>query len=77
VLAYLDTFTEADFDGSSERHVTMSFLPGKYVLGADYLVEMANPNFYFHVTTAYALLRSAGVELGKMDFIGGMTLHDQ
>lgn len=77
VLAYLDTFTPADFDGASERHVVLGFLPGKYVLGADYLVEMANPNFYFHCTTAYALLRSAGVEIGKMDFIGGMKLHDQ
>ena len=44
--------------------------------GADYLREMALPNFYFHATTAYAILRQAGVELGKRDFITYLTLHD-
>jgi uncharacterized protein len=41
--------------------------------GDDYLFYFAMPNFYFHITTAYAILRHAGVELGKADFIGSLT----
>ena len=40
--------------------------------GADYLNHFVLPNFYFHLTTAYALLRHNGVELGKMDFLGAL-----
>jgi hypothetical protein len=40
--------------------------------GADFLTGFALPNFFFHVTTAYALLRSVGAPLGKMDFLGGV-----
>jgi hypothetical protein len=49
---------------------------GKWLLGADYLVQIAVPNFYFHVTTAYAILRHNGVDLGKMDFIGSMPVRE-
>jgi hypothetical protein len=77
VVAYLDTFTPADFAGAETRHVELAFLEGKYVLGSDYAREMALPNFYFHVTTAYAILRHNGVDLGKRDFIGGLTTHDK
>jgi hypothetical protein len=41
--------------------------------GNDYLLRFALPNFYFHVTTAYDILRHAGVELGKVDFIGTLS----
>jgi hypothetical protein len=77
VLAYLDTLTPADFEGAATRRVELSFLEGKYVLGADYLREMGTPNFYFHVTTTYAILRHNGVDLGKRDYLGGLTLHDK
>ncbi len=40
--------------------------------GADYLVHFVLPNFYFHLTTAYDILRSAGVEIGKRDFLGAV-----
>ena len=74
VVAYLDTFTEKDFDGAETRKVALPFLPGgnKGTLGADYLVSFAQPNFYFHVVHAYAILRHNGVALGKMDFIGAL-----
>ncbi|MEI7894761.1 MAG: DUF1993 domain-containing protein [Myxococcales bacterium] len=72
----LDAFQEADFKAAETRRVELSFLPGKYSVGDDYLVEMGVPNFYFHVCMAYAILRHNGVALGKKDFIGGMTLHD-
>ena len=71
---YLDTFTEKDFDGAETRKVALPFLPGgnKGALGADYLTVFSQPNFFFHVVTAYAILRHNGVSLGKMDYIGGM-----
>src|SRR5262249_14770421 len=77
VVAYLDTFTEADFAGAEARDIELSFMPGKVVTGADYLREMAAPNFYFHVCMAYAILRHNGVDLGKADYLGGLTMRDK
>jgi hypothetical protein len=74
-LDFLASFEERQFDGAEAREVRLSFIPGQAMVGADYLCEMVLPNFYFHVTTAYALLRMAGVKLGKMDFLGSITLH--
>ena len=73
-VAYLDTFTAADFVGADKRVVALPFLEGKTILAGDYLNELALPNFYFHLTTAYAILRHNGVELGKRDFIGSLKL---
>lgn len=69
-VEFLDGLQEGQFEGAGEREVRLSFLPGMAIKGDDYLREFAIPNFYFHVTTAYALLRLAGVGLGKRDFIG-------
>ena len=72
----MDTFTAADFEGPAERDLTLPILEGKLATGADSTNEMALPNFYFHVTTAYAILRSLGVDLGKMQFIGwSLQMH--
>jgi hypothetical protein len=71
---YFATFSPSDFDGADERQVLIAFMPGFYMTGHDYLHEMAIPNFYFHATTAYDLLRSKGVELGKRDFLGQISL---
>jgi hypothetical protein len=73
----LDTFVERDFEGAETRLVDLPFLEGKLVKGADYLVELVVPNFYFHVTTAYAILRHNGVDLGKRDFIGSLSTRDK
>jgi hypothetical protein len=75
VRDYLDTFTPADFNGAEQREIHLPFLEGKVMVGSDYLTEMVVPNFYFHVTTAYAILRHLGVELGKMDYIGSLNLR--
>ncbi len=77
VVEYLDTFTEADFADSKGRLVELSFMPGKVLSTADYLNEMALPNFYFHVSMAYAILRHNGVPLGKMNYIGSLNLKDK
>ncbi|MBI4951679.1 MAG: DUF1993 domain-containing protein [Myxococcales bacterium] len=76
-VAYLDTFAPADFEGADTRLLELPFLEGKVMLGRDYLHEMALPNFYFHVTTAYSILRHNGVELGKRDYIGALSVRDR
>ena len=75
-LAFLETITAADVTGAEERKVAPKWLQGKWVKGDQFLVQMSLPNFYFHVTTAYAILRHNGVDLGKMDYIGSIPLHD-
>jgi len=71
-LQFLETIKESDFAGAESRRISLPFLPGKVILGSDYLNEMALPNFYFHITTAYAILRHNGVNVGKIDFIGSL-----
>ncbi len=67
----LSAAKQSDFEGAEQRDVT--FPAGGETLtmkGADYLSNFALPNFYFHATAAYAILRHAGVHLGKVDFVG-------
>ena len=61
VRGWLEALTERDFEGAETRVVKLPFLEGKGVAGKDYLVEMATPNFFFHLTHAYAILRHNGV----------------
>jgi uncharacterized protein len=75
-LAFLETITAADVSGAEERRVSPKWMKGQWVKGDEYLVQMSLPNFYFHVTTAYAILRHNGVDLGKRDFIGSLPLRD-
>ncbi|HVK91440.1 MAG TPA: DUF1993 domain-containing protein [Mycoplana sp.] len=70
-VAYLQTIREADLQGSETREISLNV--GKLEVtftGANYLLEFALPNFYFHVTTAYDILRHNGVEIGKRDYLG-------
>jgi len=70
-IAYLETFKPGQIDGSEDRQVTLKMRSGEVSFdGYRYLTGFVIPNFYFHVTTAYAILRHNGVELGKKDFIG-------
>lgn len=71
-IAFLDTLKADDFKGYETRKQEFSFLPGKYLEGKDYLTDFVIPNFYFHVTTAYAILRANGIDVGKMDFLGNV-----
>jgi len=74
-IAFLDTLTEAQFEGAEDRDIVLQLRDRKQEFkGATYLLQWANPNVYFHITTAYALLRHGGVEIGKKDYLsGGMT----
>jgi hypothetical protein len=74
VVEFLDTFTAADFAAVDGRTVSLPRWEGKSMTATDYLVEHAMPNFFFHLTTAYAILRQAGVEVGKRDYLGTLSL---
>lgn len=76
VVAYLDGFSAGDFEGAATRHVTQPRWEGQYMLGADYFLEHALPNFYFHSAHVYAILRHNGVGLGKRDFLGPLSKHN-
>jgi hypothetical protein len=75
-LAFIETVTEKDFEGAEARTVVLAFMPGdkKGIKGGDFLSEFSIPNFFFHVVTAYQILRHNGVPLGKMDYIGSMKM---
>lgn len=70
-IAYLDTFKPAQIDGQEERDIVLP-AGGRTLTfkGQPYLLGFVQPNFYFHLTTAYAILRHNGVDLGKGDFLG-------
>jgi hypothetical protein len=72
-IAYLDGFKAADFAGAATRVVTQPRWEGKTMTGADYFLEHALPNFFFHTTHAFAILRHNGVNLGKRDYLGALT----
>lgn len=70
-LAFISTLSAAQIDGSEERDITVQAGPNTLQFkGQAYLLHYALPNFYFHVTTAYAILRHNGIELSKRDYIG-------
>jgi hypothetical protein len=75
-LALLAPITEKDFEGAADRKVELPYFPGKHMSGADYAREYLLPNFFFHVAMAYAIMRNAGVPLGKGDFLGSLPLQD-
>jgi hypothetical protein len=76
VLDFVGGFKEADFAGAEERVIPLGFMPGKGLIGSDYLHQMNLPNTYFHLAMAYAILRHNGVDVGKMDFLGDANLRD-
>jgi hypothetical protein len=72
-LAYVKSVPAAQIDGTDAKDVSVPRRDGSMTMkGEDYLRHFVLPNFYFHVTTTYALLRHYGVELGKADFLGSM-----
>ena len=71
-IAHLKSFKPAQFDGAETRAIELKFPNATFnFTGKDYFLKFVTPNFYFHYTTAYAILRHNGVAIGKSDFIGG------
>ena len=75
VISYLDSFSAKDFDGAANRVVSQPRWEGKVMSGADYFLEHGLPNFFFHLTHAYAILRHNGVPIGKRDYLGPLSLR--
>jgi hypothetical protein len=75
-IAFAKSADRKAIDASAGRVITLPLGPGKKgeMTGADYLNHFVLPNFYFHATAAYAILRHAGVEIGKRDFLGAIPL---
>jgi hypothetical protein len=71
-VEYVKGFTPAQIDAAADKDVTFPIGPQQTMTlkGADYLVGFALPNFFFHATTAYDILRHCGLEIGKRDFLG-------
>ena len=75
-VSFAESVTEMQYAGAAARKVSLSWAPGKVIAGSDYLLQITIPNTYFHLTTAYSILRHNGVDVGKMDFLGPITLVD-
>jgi len=75
-LTYVKTLDAKQMDGAGDREITFPLGPTNkgHMKGADYLNHFVLPNFYFHMTAAYAILRHCGVDIGKRDFLGGIPM---
>ena len=69
-IAYLEKFSASDFKGAEDKKITQPRWEGKWLSGSEYVHQHALPNFYFHITTAYSILRNNGVDVGKKDYLG-------
>ncbi len=72
VVTYLKSFSVNDFKDIGERRISQPRWEGKYLFPVEFIIQHAIPNLYFHVTTAYSILRHNGVDVGKKDFLGAM-----
>lgn len=75
VIAWLEGLRREDFADVAARTVTQPRWEGKIMTGPDYFVEHAVPNFFFHLSHSYAILRHRGVNLGKRDYLGAVSLR--
>ena len=75
-VTYLKTLDRAKIDASADREITFPLGPTNkgHMKGDDYLNHFVLPNFYFHLTAAYAILRHCGVDIGKRDFLGAIPM---
>jgi uncharacterized protein len=72
-MEHVQSFKPEQIDGSEDREIVMKTPRGDLNFkGQQYLLGFSLPNFFFHATTTYSILRHVGVEIGKMDFMGGM-----
>ncbi|MCG8907296.1 MULTISPECIES: DUF1993 domain-containing protein [Pseudomonas] len=72
-VEFLRTLKPEQFEGAEDRTIELKLRAREVSFkGSDFLLSFVNPNFYFHITTAYDILRHNGVEVGKMDYLGGV-----
>ncbi len=71
-IDYLKTFSPKDYVEAASRKISQPRWEGKWLTGEEFATQHMVPNFYFHVSTAYAILRHNGVDVGKKDYLGAM-----
>lgn len=72
VLTYLNSVSANDFKDAEKKQISQPRWEGKYLFADEYIFQHALPNLYFHITTAYSILRHNGVSIGKKDYLGKM-----
>ena len=75
-LAFLATLKSEQFAEAAKTQVRLPYFPEKHFLGGEFLPEYGLPNFFFHVVTAYAILRHVGVNIGKADYMGRLSMYN-
>ena len=75
-VAFLETIKPEQIIGKEAIALTLPYWMGKHMSGFEYVTEYLLPNFYFHVATAYSILRMNGVAIGKSDYMGELPLKD-
>lgn len=64
-------------DRHEDKETSIWFIFGRYLTGLEYITKIVLPNFYFHITTAYLILRHIGVSIGNMDYLGKLSLKEE
>lgn len=72
-LAFLGTLQPEQYEKYADKQIKFPWNPSVYLTGRDYVAQYALPNFYFHLTTAYAILRHNGLDVGKSDYLGAVN----
>jgi len=72
-VSYLESIGKDDWKGWETRKTTNPRREGKFLAGDEYAMQHSLPNFYFHLTTTYAILRHNGLDIGKKDYLGAMN----
>lgn len=75
-VVFLKTIKPEQIIGKENVKVTLPSWGGKSMTGIDYVTNYLIPNFYFHIATAYSILRKNGIEIGKADYMGALPLQD-
>jgi len=75
-IGFLNTITPEQIIGKEKVKVSLSYWDGKSLEGFEYVTQYLIPNFYFHLTTAYSILRANGVDIGKADYMGPLPLKN-
>lgn len=75
-IEFVGAIPVENFEDASDRQIVLPYFKDKYQTAQDYLKDYALPNFFFHLVTAYAILRNQGMPLGKMDYINELNLRD-
>jgi uncharacterized protein len=73
-LAFVHSVPQSAFTEAATRRITLPYFPNLSMSGEEYVTQYAIPNFLFHVTIAYAIMRHQGVPIGKKDFMNGLPL---